>query len=402
MNAVPDHDSEDQALHGIEWESLEVPMEYSSTHTSTGVEHESIDEISQPFDPERIDVITRNPTIDLLLSRIRDDMIDLAPDFQRAAGIWNLNNQSKLIESLLLRIPLPTFYAAENKNGVWVIVDGIQRLTTIASFIEPESLGRRPLTLQNLTYLGQYNGLRFEDLPGRLRTRLRETELVVHLIRPGTPEAVKFNIFTRINTGGLPLSRQELRHALIPGPARILLRELAESVPFRRATDQSIKSERMDDREMVLRFIAFLLIDDIAAYDHRDFDGFLRSAMSSINVLSPDKIDQIRTDFRRAMDASTNIFGQYAFRKRSRHNKRWRLPINKALFEAISVNLAKRSDEDLHVLTARRDRIQEGLSGLLLNDSQFERAISVGTGDPSKIRDRFAAVDKLVREVESA
>lgn len=98
MNAVPDRHLED------------ILTEHDSTGASIGVERETIGDINQPFDPERIDVTTRTPTVDLMLSRIREGMIDLAPDFQRVAGIWNLDNQSKLIESLLLRIPLPTFY----------------------------------------------------------------------------------------------------------------------------------------------------------------------------------------------------------------------------------------------------------------------------------------------------
>src|SRR5262249_45382370 len=156
-------------------------------------------------------------------------------------------------ESLLLRIPLPTLYASEVEDEAWVVVDGIQRLTTIARFVQPESLGgaATPLRLRQLEYLEQYNGHNFGELPGRLQTRIRETELVVHLIRRGTPEEVKYNIFARINTGGVPLSPQELRHALIPGQARMLLGMWAQAEEFRAATGYSVRDERMADREMV-------------------------------------------------------------------------------------------------------------------------------------------------------
>ena len=117
-----------------------------------------------------------------------------------------------------------------------------------------------------------------------MQTRLRETELIVHLIRRGTPDEVKFNIFARINTGGLPLSRQELRHALIPGRGREILREWAESDLFRAATGNSVRSERMVDREMVLRFLAFRLTSPYD-YGHDDFDRFLRDTMRSLNRL---------------------------------------------------------------------------------------------------------------------
>ena len=245
-----------------ETQEIEVPVEYDSLGLSTGVEAEeqaSEPLIHDPFDPAKIDVITRTMTVDLLLARIRRGVLDLAPDFQRFAGIWNDVAQSKLIESLLLRIPLPTLYAAESGDESWVVVDGIQRLTAIARFVDPSIVGASPLRLHGVEYLQTYEGATYQQLPGALQTRIDETELIVHLIRAGTPEPVKFNIFARLNTGGTPLTLQELRHALIPGRARTLLKELANGEPFRDATQGSVKPQRMADREMVLRFLAFRL-----------------------------------------------------------------------------------------------------------------------------------------------
>jgi hypothetical protein len=148
---------------------------------------EGADQITSPFDPEHIDIETRNTTVDLLLSRLRNEMINLAPDFQRRAGIWTDEKQSRLIESLLLRIPIPSFYAAEQKDGSWAIVDGIQRLTSIARFLDAETVGSAPLRLKGLEYLLNFTGAGFHDLSGKLQIRLRETEVVVHVIRRGTP-----------------------------------------------------------------------------------------------------------------------------------------------------------------------------------------------------------------------
>ncbi|WP_147945187.1 DUF262 domain-containing protein [Microbispora sp. CSR-4] len=138
----------------------EIAVELDSTGHSIGVEREMEDEEgpSEPFDPEKIDVTTRTPTVDLLLSRIRRNVLDLQPDFQRFAGIWTQQAQSRLIESMLLRIPLPTFYAAETDDERWVMIDGVQRLTTIARFVDPDSIGMPPLTLKKLEYLGKDQG----------------------------------------------------------------------------------------------------------------------------------------------------------------------------------------------------------------------------------------------------
>ncbi|MEU8267632.1 DUF262 domain-containing protein, partial [Sphaerisporangium sp. NPDC049002] len=174
-------------------EQLDIPVEYDFRGLSTGVEaeEEPLDGlIHEPFDPAKIDVQTRNMTVDLLLARLRRGVLDLAPDFQRFAGIWSEVAQSKLIESLLLRIPLPTLYAAESGEDRWVIVDGIQRLTTIARFIAPELINDEPLTLRGLEYLQQYDGCRYFELPGGLKTRIDVTGLSLKAdgldVLPGT------------------------------------------------------------------------------------------------------------------------------------------------------------------------------------------------------------------------
>jgi Protein of unknown function DUF262 len=382
--------------------------EQNSLGEPTGIEHEQPDPespaeeaIADPFDPDKIDVITRAPTVDLLLSRVRDSRIDLAPEFQRRAGIWTDVRQSRLIESLLLRIPLPTLYASEVEDEAWVVVDGIQRLTTIARFVQPESLGVtvKPLRLRQLEYLERYNGHTFGDLPGRLQTRIRETELVVHLIRRGTPEEVKYNIFARINTGGVPLSAQELRHALIPGQARKLLGMWAQSEAFRAATGHSVRDERMADREMVLRFLAFHL-NDPSRYAAQDFDRFLRGVMRQVNDLPPAAVKSAETRFVAAMEAAGKVFGQHAFRKLYALDSA-RYPINKALFEAVSANLARLSAREHRLLADRKDLVLEKYIDLM-RDYQLDRAISQGTGDIAKVRYRFGAIASLFQEVLDA
>jgi hypothetical protein len=382
-----------------ETQNIEVPVEYDSLGLSTGVEaEEQAPEplIHDPFDPAKIDVITRTMTVDLLLARIRRGVLDLAPDFQRFAGIWNDVAQSKLIESLLLRIPLPTLYAAESGEESWVVVDGIQRLTAIARFVDPSIVGASPLRLHGMEYLRTYEGDTYQQLPGALQTRIDETELIIHLIRAGTPEPVKFNIFARLNTGGTPLTLQELRHALIPGRARTLLQELASSEPFRDATQGSVKPQRMADREMVLRFLAFRLTEP-SDYPRGDLDDFLRQAMKRLNDLPEEQIERLSSEFARSMNDALAIFGQHAFRKLLAE-QRGRLPVNKALFEAESVGLARLSGDELAALRRGQNKVLARLAELM-EDGRFLQAISVGTGDAEKVRLRFFAIENMLREV---
>ncbi|MGY4710953.1 DUF262 domain-containing protein [Mycolicibacterium sp. CBM1] len=354
--------------------------------------------IEIPFDPDRIDVTTRTPTIDLILSRAASGAIDLEPDFQRKAGIWDNRRRSRLIESILLRIPLPTLYAAEDQDENWIIVDGIQRLTSIIHFCNSKLIGKTPLMLEGLEYLQAYEGMKYEDLPSKLRLRIRETELVLHVIRKGTPDPVKFNIFARINTGGMPLSNQELRHALISGPVRKRLHHLADSQEFIKATTGSVKDDRMADREMVLRYLAFESID-VKSYGTHDFDGFLTERMQFFNSMSAREFSKYADTFKQSMSVCHALFGKNAFRKIPVGNQP-RMPINKALFEAESVSVAKLDKQTQDRLADKHKKCMTAMSDLMA-DPIFVNSISSGTGDIKKVRYRFDRIESMLRRLAS-
>jgi hypothetical protein len=321
------------------------------------------------------------------VSRIAHNEIDLAPDFQRHAGIWNTVRKARLIESLMLRIPLPVFYVAADIDENWSVVDGLQRITTIDSYVN----GR--FALSNLEYLTQLNGLKFDQLPRPMQRRIRETELVVHVIEPGTPEEVMFNIFRRINTGGMRLNGQEIRHALHKGPARDYLKRLAGTNEFLAATSRSVRPDRMADRECVLRFLAFR-ITPWEQYKANDLDGFLSDAMSRINQMTPADRNRLEVDFCRSMNAALGIFGNDAFRKRYSAGA-GRNPISKALFEAWSVALARCNDDELERLTEISGSIRQLFIDLMNSDRAFDVAISYSTGVPQRVEKRASLGEGL-------
>ena len=361
----------------------------------SGVEIEQPDpqeEITNPFDPERIKIRTSNVLIGQLVSRIGYQEIDLAPDFQRLRGIWNAERKSRLIESLLLKIPLPVFYVASTEEENWTVVDGVQRMSTIYDFVKD----RFPLS--RLEYLDWLNGFRHGELPRNLQRRIDETALVVNVIEPGTPPEVMFNVFLRINTGGMTLNGQEIRHALHPGPVRDYLKELAQSDAFTTATGNSIRETRMADRECVLRFLAFH-VDPWEDYVSNDLDDHLRNTMEKINEMSIGTRGELTRDFERAMWAARDIFGKYAFRKRYDIDEDRLRPVSKALFEAWSVQLARCSPEQVADLVRRREEVAYDAISLLGEDGEFERAISYSTGTPRHVRKRFKAIKQLVDEL---
>jgi hypothetical protein len=344
--------------------------------------------IERPFDPDKIKVARESKTISLLTTRIDHGEIDLAPEFQRRARIWDPGRKGRLIESILLRIPLPVFYVASDAQESWSVVDGLQRLTTIHDFLNGV------FQLKGLEYLIQFEGSRFADLPRSMQRRIEETELVVNIIQPGTPEEVMFNIFSRINTGGLTLNGQEIRHALNKGPARAFLKDLAHAKPFIRATGGSVSDNRMAGRECALRFLAFRLTR-WQDYSTSDLDGFLNAAMQRLNGLSTSQLRRHQADFERAMDAATAIFGNDAFRKRYDLDA-GRNPISKALFEAWAVTLAELDADDVARLVARAPQVRQAFVDLMVEDRDFEVAISYSTGSPGRVHRRFATVERLI------
>ncbi len=360
-----------------------------------GVELESFEaqdetRIKQPFDPTQIRIATREPSVDIVMERIRRGEIDLAPDFQRSGDIWPRGTQSRLIESILLRIPLPVFYMAADPDDNWQVVDGLQRLGTLRNFI----LDKR-LRLRGLEYLGQFEGHGYDQLPRPMQRRITETQLSCHVIEPGTPPEVMFNVFKRINTEGKPLVGQEIRHALNPGPARDLLRELAGSAEFLRATDGTVNPRRMADRECVLRFLAFRSLGD-DSYGGK-LDDFLMSAMKHLNG-APARHPPLREDFRRAMSLAWDLFGKQAFRKPNRSGyKRWRSPVNKPLFESLGVALAEVPEDRVEELRGRKGEVAAALRALMDDDEKFFEGISVGTQTTRQVKIRFGRMRELVQ-----
>lgn len=368
----------------------EAEAEPEGGDTSTPPE-EKEERITQPFDTRAIRIESKSGNMNTLLSRLENDEIDLAPDFQRLGGIWTPKNQSRLMESLMLRIPIPAFYFDGTDDEKWLVVDGLQRLTAIRRFVIDQEL-----KLCDLEYLTEHEGKTFDELPRPLQRTIREADLVWYVIMPGTPENVKFDVFRRINTGGLPLSSQEIRHALNGRPVTDVIRTLAESEEFKRATAYGISEKRMDDRECVTRFLVFSVFPP-ESYDKDDFDAFLNSGMHHLNS-HPELLDDLQRRFLRVMQAAERIFGNDAFRKRYYSNAA-RFPVNKALFESWSINLDACTDEELQILEQKKDDLKEAFMRLMREDSVFEKAVTQGTGSISRVKCRFREIRTLIQGV---
>lgn len=387
-----------------------VLEELTSDGEGSGLEVEKSEGIiNAPFDPAQIDVITQARTIDLLLTRLREGELDLSPDFQRRSNLWNPARKSALIESLLLRIPIPSLYVAEDKAGNYTVVDGLQRICAIAHFVEVAALNKAidikldSLRLTGLQSLTEYEMKAFAELPRPLQRRIKETELTLHIIRASTPDAVKFNIFSRINQGGLPLTAQEIRNAVYRGEWRPRVRRLAESDQFRVATDQKIRGERMEDIELVLRFVAhYSLPQTEKRAEEQNLDQFLNDTLDKrCSHWGDEKWADIESAFFRALSAAPRIFGRIAFRKYSAPD-RPRRPINRSLFETETVALARRTKAELDKLSMRSEIVIQSFRKAFENDDDARNTLVYATGRGRASNKRMEVINAILEEALNA
>jgi hypothetical protein len=241
-------------------------------------------------------------------------------------------------------------------------------------------------------------GLKYSELEKTVwGKRINTTQITANVIDPQTPTAVKFDIFKRINTGGTPLNSQEIRHCMSGKRSRDLLRRLTSLKSFDIATDGSIGGNiRMADRELVLRWLAFLLLEDLNEYGGdqlENLDDLLNLTTKRIDEGELVKVEVLVEKFDNAMNNAIFLFGKNAFRKWF-HVGEGRSPLNRALFEVWGVPLASISRGEL---SGVKEQILEKFRDLCRRDSFFISSISSGTADAKKVRYRFLKIQEILQ-----
>jgi len=325
-------------------------------------------------------------TAEDVVRRIEKGRFVLDPDFQREF-VWNEKKQSRLVESILMRIPLPVFYVAEDAQGRLVVVDGRQRLTTLKRFLS----GELKLSLEDRQEL---NGKQFADLDVRLQNRVEDCQLLFYIIDHAVPERARLDIFERVN-GGEVLTRQQMRNAMYNGPATVFLREEAATDLFRRATGGSLDSNKMQDREFVNRFCSFSLLG-LDTYKG-DMDDWLARGLTRLGKLSDAERTALRTKLQRALKNNLTVFGKHAFRKH-RTPDHSRSIINASLFDVMAGALATTEEA---LVMERADPLRQAFYKRM-DDQRFIKAITYGPNTPKEVRTRFEIVAEMMKEIFDA
>ena len=334
------------------------------------------------------DLLIRNDsrTIHDVIRRIDQGNYVMDPDFQRDF-IWPEDKQSKLIESVIMRIPLPVFYMAEDDDGRMVVVDGLQRLSTFQRFVKD---GLK-LRLPDRTRL---NGKRFSDLSSKLQNRIEDCNLIFYTIDSKVGERARLDIFERVNSGA-PLSRQQMRNSLFMGQGTRFLKEETQTDIFLKATGGSLNKKTMRDREFVNRFCAFRILA-LKEY-HGDMDEFLANCLEKMNGSDESKLLQLSAEFRTGLANNVELFERHTFRKHEPAQKR-RSVLNASLWDVMATGLSRYAEDRV---VACADSLRQAIYGLL-EDEDFNAAITYGTNDTRKVTFRFRKTRKIFQEVMGA
>lgn len=333
-------------------------------------------------------VLIRNEsrTVYDVLRRIEQGSFVMTPDFQRDF-IWPEGKQSKLIESVLMRIPLPVFYLAEDDQGRMVVVDGLQRLSTFQRFVNNQLL----LKLPDQTELHKK---KFQNLSAKLQNRVEDCNLILYVIDAKVPERARLDIFERVNSGA-PLTRQQMRNCLFMGQATRFLKVEAATALFLKATGRGLGTATMRDREFVNRFCAFQLLP--LDYYRGDMDEFLAQALRKMNSLGPEELENLSVGFRTSLANNFNVFGKHAFRKQ-KEGQDSRSVLNASLWDVMSTGLSRYAER---LVEARAEDLRNAFYPLVA-DEDFIRAITYGSNDVRMVKYRFAATGAMLQEVFGA
>lgn len=352
-----------------------------------------------PYDPTKADIDIREAphSVFELMRKYDQQRLIVDPDFQRNL-VWKREQQSRFIESIILNFPLPPLYVNETREGKYIVVDGLQRITALHQFLNNK------FPLQGLEALPRLNNNNFDALKqmaGAYQTKVEDKKILLYVLRPSVPLTVVYDLFNRINTGGTPLERHEVRNCIFLGNATKLLKELSESETFRVAIDNGISPKRMKDREVVLRYLSFK-IKRYQSYAS-DMSSFIEEVMRDINKMTTEEILALKDDFYRAMRLTYDFFRENNFRipftkkdKVTREDKVTRGRINIAVLESVGFFFSQQTED---FLIKNKEVIKNNFFNRLLKNEKYLDAVQKSTGDKNRVTLRFELAQEILGDV---
>lgn len=340
----------------------------------------------QLFNPDDVDIRLQYMSVSQLEKMIGTGKLRMpeTEELQRMSNAWNDKERSSFIESIMANLPVQPVYL-DGSRIPWTVIDGLQRISSLHRFIQNE------LVLDGLEYFSkECEGMSFSSIPFYLRSRLESTNIVAYVINPGTPNAVKFNIFKRINKIGKQRNREELRNVFFQDTVSKCIAELAESSEFLQATHKMISRKGMADREFVCRYFAFRLLRPF--FDTTEnMDDFLDKGMNALSSLSEADLEKETTRFKTTMQRCHAVLDDIAFININAARKR----INKNLFDAFSYTISKLGDDEYQSLLQQREQFKEKYTRLF-EGKGFLCGSELRNTSKKAVQERFEMMSEFV------
>ena len=312
----------------------------------------------------------------------KEGTLKLDADWQRGY-VWTSKRASRLIESFLIGLPIPVIYLAEDDNYEYEVIDGMQRLTSVFSFLNND------LKLTGLEIMADLNGCHFKDLQKPLQNKLRNSPLRTIVCPQTSDKNLKYLMFERLNTGGVALNEMEIRNCLYRGKLNDLIKELVQFKEFKECMAQKNIHRRMKDRTLVLRFLAFYQMTYSKA--RKGLKAFFNEFFETYRDPSQEKLNEFSSKFKCAMKAAFTIFGNRGFKLNSTSRS-----VNASIFQVICVSF---TDYDQGALTRSADAIYTAYLDLIETDLRWVNCVSTSTSTYNRISYTFETWNKKLKQV---
>lgn len=281
-------------------------------------------EIDVPKEKRYLNTISYDYSVQYLYELMKRGKIILEVPFQRQQ-IWTTDKSSALIESVIMNVPIPPLYFAEEENGDWLVVDGLQRLSSIWKYYDNE------FALTKLEVLTELNKLKYKDLPPKSRSLLDDGMLRVNVIRKDSHMDIKYDIFMRLNRGAVTLNYQELRNCMYRGRLNDAAKELcSENEDFMKILRQKKPNSRYLDAEFIIRY--FAISDNLKTDSNGDvyLDGYRGKLVQYLNEYmnlhkdcTEEEKESYKNRFNETIKKVVMVFGvEEAFRDISTENNK--------------------------------------------------------------------------------
>lgn len=346
------------------------------------------DEVGEQFDRKLV-IDKVDPTIESLYMKFTRQKLILQPDYQRKY-VMKPQVASRLIESILLDIPLPIVYFAEEEDGSWSVIDGQQRLTSIISFVQGKNLyDDKPFKLTSLNVMTELNRKSFSDLSNEQQEKILNTAIRSFVIKKESNDDIKFEIFERLNTGSTPLNEDEIRNTVYRGKYMNLLKELEGNELFDKIVNKPNFKNRMLYKGMILRFFAFY--EKTYLNYKPSMKQFCNKHIKRFRNMDDEQISEYRQIFKDTISSIYSVFGENAFRRMMKeegtNNYIWaKTRINMALYD---IQMYSFSRYDKEQLIRHADEIRDRMYDLMINNPDFINAIEFKTSNTDMVNRRF-------------